>query len=132
MAKLIHTMVRVLDLERSIEFYKTAFDLEPKHRLDFPSFVLVYLGNDEIGCELELTLNKDNTEPYTHGSGYGHVAFSVENLEQEHKKITDAGYQPTDIKQLNSADGTKLARFFFVTDPDGYKIEVLERYGHYI
>lgn len=129
MAKLIHTMIRVSDLDASIEFYRKAFDLSEKHRLDFPDFTLVYLGNDESPAEIELTFNKNQREPYEHGTAYGHVAFSVEHLEAAHAAIQASGMQPTPLKQL--AQNGHVARFFFVTDPDGYKIEVLQRGGHY-
>ena len=69
MAKVIHSMIRVLDLDKSMRFYADALDLHESHRLDFPDFALVYLRNAENDFELELTLNKGQVEPYTHGSG---------------------------------------------------------------
>jgi lactoylglutathione lyase len=131
MAKLIHTMVRVLDLERSLRFYRDAFDLREVHRLDFPAFALVYLRNAENDCEVELTLNKDRKDPYTHGDGYGHLAVCVEDVARERERLATLGCAPGDVKEFNDAAGTLLARYFFVQDPDGYKIEVLERHGHY-
>lgn len=131
MAKFIHAMIRVKDLEKSEKFYAEIFDLERSHFLDFDDFSLSYLRNKENEMELELTYNKGREEPYTHGTGYGHVAFSVEDLQGFYDKVKNLGYQPTDIKEFN-VNGEKLAKFFFVQDPDGYKIEVLERYGHYI
>jgi lactoylglutathione lyase len=130
MAKAIHTMIRVLDLDKSIQFYDRAFGLKPCHTLDFPDFTLVYLRNDENDFEIELTLNKGQTEPYTHGDGYGHVAVCVDDLAGEHRRFTELGLEPRDIVEFKP-DGELLARFFFVQDPDGYKIEVLERHGHY-
>ena len=130
MAKIIHTMIRVLDLERSINFYQQAFGLTPSHELDFEDFALVYLRNDENDMEIELTLNKGATTTYTHGSGYGHVAVCVDNLEAEYQRFSELGFEPTDIVAFAPNDNL-LARFFFVTDPDGYEIEVLERHGHY-
>ena len=59
MAKMIHSMIRVLDEARSVDFYGRAFGLQVAQRLDFDSFTLVYLSNDETGFELELTINKD-------------------------------------------------------------------------
>ncbi|HLS43515.1 MAG TPA: VOC family protein [Paenalcaligenes sp.] len=129
MAKYIHTMIRVKDLERSMRFYRDALDLHEKHRLDFPTFTLVYLGNDESPAELELTYNKDQSADYEHGNAYGHVAYTVEDLEHTHQTLTNLGLEPAPIKQLEL--GPHLARFFFLTDPDGYKIEVLQRGGHY-
>jgi len=129
-AKMIHAMIRVLDLDRSMRFYRDAFGLETSTRLDFPEFSLVYLRNPENDFELELTLNRGRTEPYTHGTGYGHVAVCVDDLAAEHARVKSLGLAPNDIKEFR--DGERLiARFFFMQDPDGYKIEVLQRHGHY-
>ena len=87
MAKLIHAMVRVLDEARSVDFYDKAFGLKIADRYDFESFTLVYLSNPESDMEVELVLNKDRTEPYTHGDGYGHVAFSVDDLDGHNTQI---------------------------------------------
>lgn len=130
MAKAIHMMVRVLDLERSIAFYRTALGLEVATRLDFETFTLVYLRNDEADFEVELTWNKGRTEPYGHGDGYGHIAFCVDDLDSTRARLVGAGLQPLEIKEFFK-DGALLARFFFIQDPDGYKIEVLQRHGRY-
>jgi len=130
MAKAIHSMIRVLDLDRSIDFYDKAFGLKVADHFDFDSFALVYLRNKENDFEIELTLNKERAEPYSHGDGYGHVAVCVDDLKSEHKRFADLGLKPNDIKEFNR-DGQLMARFFFVQDPDGYKIEVLERHGRY-
>ncbi|RKZ46597.1 MAG: lactoylglutathione lyase [Gammaproteobacteria bacterium] len=130
MAKMIHTMIRVIDLERSINFYEKVFNLQKKRYLDFDDFALAYLGNDENDFELELTLNKDQEDPYTHGSGYGHIALCVDNLEAEHARIKDLGFEPRDIVEFSPGDEL-LAKFFFITDPDDYQIEVLQRHGNY-
>ncbi|MCW2274299.1 lactoylglutathione lyase [Rhodoblastus acidophilus] len=131
MAKAIHAMIRVLEEQRSVDFYDKAFGLKPSYRLDFPSFTLIYLRNAENDFELELTVNKDRAEPYTHGDGYGHIAVVVDDLAAEHARFKAAGLNPLDIKEF-APDGNLIARFFFVQDPDGYKIEVLQRHGHYL
>ena len=130
MAKAIHMMIRVLDEARSVEFYRTAFGLEIADRLDFESFTLVYLRNAEADFEVELTINKGTAEPYDLGNGYGHIAFAVDDLDAEHARVSAAGLNPRDIVEFNR-DGKLLARFFFLQDPDGYKIEVLQRHGRY-
>lgn len=130
MAKAIHSMIRVLDEKRSIDFYRVAFGLEIAERLEFETFVLIYLSNGESEFELELTVNKDRTEPYALGDGYGHLALSVDDLDAEHQRLTEAGLNPGNIVDFNR-DGALLARFFFVVDPDGYKVEVLQRHGRY-
>jgi lactoylglutathione lyase len=130
MAKAIHMMIRVLDLDRSIAFYRNALGLEVADRYDFDGFTLVYLRNREADFEVELTLNKGRAEPYSLGDGYGHVAFCVDDLDAEHERLSDAGVGPQPIKEFHR-DGGLMARFFFIQDPDGYKIEVLQRHGRY-
>ncbi len=130
MAKAIHAMIRVLDEARSLAFYEQAFGLRIADRLDFPEFTLVYLVNDEAPFELELTINKGRAEPYQLGDGYGHIAFVVDNLDAEHARFEAAGLRPRKIVAFER-DGKLIARFFFVEDPDGYKIEVLQRHGRY-
>ncbi len=130
MAKAIHSMVRVLDLERSLRFYERAFGLRLAERRDFDDFTLAYLRGDESDFELELTWNHDQKEPYSHGSGYGHLAVCVDDLDAEHRRFTELGLAPRDVVEMKH-EGEPLARFFFVEDPDGYKIEVLQRAGRY-
>lgn len=130
MAKAIHTMIRVLDLDRSVDFYDKAFGLKVADRFDFDGFALVYLRNDENDFEIELTWNADQEEAYSHGSGYGHVAVCVDDATAEHARFASLGLAPNDVKEFNR-EGSLMARFFFVQDPDGYKIEVLERHGRY-
>lgn len=130
MAKAIHMMIRVLDLEKSIDFYGKAFGLDVAKRLDFDGFTLVYLRNDENDFEVELTWNEGQTEPYEHGGAYGHIAFAVDDLEAEHKRFQELGFEPRDVKEF-MRDGALLAKFFFVQDPDGYQIELLQRHGRY-
>ncbi len=130
MAKAIHSMIRVLDEARSLEFYEQAFGLMVADRLDFDSFTLVYLSNPETEFELELTVNKGREEPYDLGDGYGHLAVSVENLDAEHARFVEAGLNPRKLVEF-APGGDVIARFFFVADPDGYEIEVLERGGRF-
>lgn len=130
MAKAIHTMVRVLDEVRSVDFYRRAFALDIADRFEFDGFTLVYLKNAENDFEVELTVNHDQSEPYTHGSGYGHLAVSVDDIESEYARFEALALEPTPVKEFHR-DGTLMAKFFFVQDPDGYKIEVLQRHGRY-
>lgn len=123
-------MIRVFDEDRSVDFYRQAFGLDVADRLDFETFTLVYLRNAEADFEVELTINKERTEPYALGDGYGHIAFCVGDLDAEHARFEEAGFNPRRIVEFNR-DGALLARFFFVEDPDGYKIEVLQRHGRY-
>lgn len=130
MAKAIHAMIRVMDEARSVDFYSKAFGLKVMDRYDFDGFTLVYLKNNENDFEVELTINHGRTEAYTHGSGYGHMALSVDDIEFEHRRFEGLGLIPNPIKEFHR-DGALMAKFFFVSDPDGYKIEVLQRHGRY-
>ena len=134
MAKAIHSMIRVLEEARSVSFYDVAFGLKVADRLDFPSFTLLYLSNPETGFELELTVNKDRTEPYALGDGYGHLALSVTDINAEHARMTAAGLAPRKLVDFApGGEGTPvIARFFFIADPDGYQVEVLQRGGRYL
>jgi lactoylglutathione lyase len=131
MAKAIHSMIRVLDEARSLAFYEQAFGLKTADRLDFESFTLIYLSNPESTFELELTVNKGRAEPYTLGDGYGHLAVSVADVDAEHARLTNAGLAPRKLVDFAPA-GSVIARFFFIADPDGYQIEVLQRGGRYL
>lgn len=130
MAKAIHTMIRVLNEQRSVNFYKQAFNLDVADRLDFDDFTLIYMSNPEIPFELELTVNKGRSEPYDLGDGYGHLAVSVQDVDAEHARFAADGLNPRDVVEFNR-DGALLAKFFFVADPDGYQIEVLQRHGRF-
>ena len=126
MAKAIHSMIRVLDEARSVRFYRTAFGLDVAERLEFDSFVLVYLRNPEADFEVELTVNKGRDL----GDGYGHIAFCVDDLDAEHARLTEVGLSPRKLVDF-APGGEVIARFFFIQDPDGYEIEVLQRHGRY-
>ncbi|NIP26227.1 MAG: lactoylglutathione lyase [Phycisphaerae bacterium] len=130
MAKAIHSMIRVLDESKSVKFYEKAFDLKIADRFEFDGFTLVYLRNEENDFEIELTINHDQQEAYTHGNGYGHVAVCVDDIEEEHQKMEELNFNPTPVKEFHR-DGKLMAKFFFLQDPDGYKIEVLLRHGRY-
>lgn len=130
MAKAVHSMIRVLDEGRSVDFYDRAFGLKVDTRLDFESFTLVYLRNAEADFELELTINKGREEPYDLGDGYGHLAVVVDDLEGEHARLTDLGFGPRKLVDF-APGGEVIARFFFIADPDGYQIEVLKRQGRF-
>jgi lactoylglutathione lyase len=131
MAKIIHSMIRVLDEQRSVDFYKTALGLDVVDRYPFDGFTLVYLRNAENAMELELTVNHDRTEPYVLGDGYGHLAVTVQDLVAEHARMDAAGIAPLAIKEF-FREGSLMVRFFFIQDPDGYKTEILQHHGRFV
>lgn len=121
--KMLHTCIRVMDLEKSLKFYKQALGFEEVSRRDFPEakFTLVYLSDQARQYELELTYNYNPDKPYEIGNGFSHIAVSVDNLEESQKRHQELGYQVTD---LNGLPG-QPPMFYFVTDPDGYRVEVV-------
>jgi lactoylglutathione lyase len=130
MAKPVHSMVRVFDKAKSLDFYARAFGLEIAERIAFPDFALVYLRHASSPFELELTVNFDRKEPYVLGDGYGHLAVVVDDLDAEHVRFQREKLTPGPLRDLKHG-GVTLARFFFVSDPDGYKIEVIQKGGRF-
>lgn len=121
-SKMLHTCLRVENLEKSIAFYQEAFGFKELRRKDFPDyqFTIVYLGLDDDDYELELTYNYDHG-PYVIGDGYAHIALSTPDLEALHAQHSQAGYEVTDLKGLPG----NAPNYYFVKDPDGYKVEVI-------
>lgn len=123
MSSLIHTCYRVFDLDESIAFYEK-LGLEEHHRLPIgDEAVNVYMGHPGDGPRLELTFNYDQEEPYEIGTGYGHIAFVVDDLDSSLENLADQGIAPEKPPYTVSEGGSRLC---FVRDPDGYRIELIE------
>lgn len=122
---MIHICYRVMDLEASENFYRDAFGFEISRKKDFPDgkFTLSYMTSADLPFELELTYNYDQEEPYVIGDGYSHLAVGVEDLEGSHRRHTEMGLQVTPLKGLTAGK----PRFYFVTDPDGFRVEVVRQ-----
>lgn len=124
--KYLHTMIRVTHLDNSIRFYTDVLGLKLHRRTDFPDgkFTLVFLGGEE-GTEpfLELTHNW-GVEKYELGNAYGHMAFGVPDIYQKCEAIQKAGGKVTRPPGPMKHGKTVIA---FVEDPDGYKIELIQR-----
>jgi lactoylglutathione lyase len=122
-SSLVHTCYRVLDLERSITFYEK-LGMEELRRVPIRDEATnVFMGLPGDGARLELTHNHDRTEPYEIGTGYGHIALSVEDLDATLERLADVGIEPEKPPYTVSDGGSRLC---FVRDPDGYRIELLE------
>lgn len=119
---LIHACYRVHNLEKSLKFYTGVFDFSISRERKFPEhgFDLVYLVVPGSNFELELTYNYD-ADPYIIGNGFSHLAIAVDDLEAVHAKCKASGYETTDMKGLPGNPPS----YFFVTDPDGYRLEVM-------
>lgn len=125
--KMLHTCIRVLDLDKSLKFYKEAIGLVETRRKDDKEnkFTLVYLSDRDGSYELELTYNYDHEEPYIIGNGFSHTAVETDDLEASRKRHEEMGYQVSKITGLSGGS----AMYYFVTDPDGYRVEVIQAKG---
>lgn len=124
--KLLHTMIRVSDIDETLRFYTELLNMqiEKKKRLEDCD---LYFLTDEEGCnQIELTYNDEPPAngAYDLGTGFGHFAFSVKSLDEFTEKLHAMGYEylyePFDL----NGKGTKIA---FIKDPDGYEIELIEK-----
>lgn len=118
MMRFNHFNFNVLDLEKSLKFYKEALDLSPVRTKEASdgSFKLVYLGDGESDFTLELTWLKERTEPYNLGECEFHLALTADDYEAAYKRHKELGV----ICYENPAMG-----IYFISDPDGYWIEIV-------
>jgi lactoylglutathione lyase len=125
--RLLHTMLRVADLDRSMAFYCDVLGMRELRRFDFPAqrFSLVYIGygDDRADSVVELTWNWDASEAYTHGTGYGHLGIGVADLHGTCQALLDAGFAVPRAPGEMMTSGINIA---FAEDPDGYRIEIIE------
>lgn len=116
--KIIHCNINVIDLEKSIAFYKEAlqFDVVRKKEAQDGSFILCYLGNEQSPFEIELTWLKDHPQPYTLGENESHIAFTTTDYEASYKKH----------KEMDCIcfENTEMG-IYFIHDPDDYWLEIL-------
>ena|ERR1700736_551975 len=123
---LIHTCYRITDIDRSVAFYE-ALGFEEKRRMPIREEATnVFMGLPEDGEEprLELTFNHGQTEPYDLGNGYGHIAITTPDLDERLAALAEQGIEPERPPYTVREGGSRLC---FVRDPDGYRIELIER-----
>ncbi len=126
--RFLHTMIRVLDLDRSIDFYTRHLGMQVLRRSDYPegkfTNVFVGYGDENENAVIELTHNWDQEQPYEHGDAFGHLAVSVPDIyatcDVMEKEGVSISRKPGPMKH----GSTVIA---FIEDPDGYKIELIER-----
>ena len=126
--RMLHTMIRVKDLDKSLDFYTRLLGMTLLRKTDFPDgkFTLAFVGYgpEDNHAVIELTHNWDQDSPYDLGNGYGHVALGVPDIYGTCEALREAGAsiarEPGPMKH-----GTTVIAF--IDDPDGYKIELIER-----
>ena len=123
---LVHTCLRVFDVDRSVTFYAALGFGEVKREAIGDEAINIHLGLEEDGIEpsLELTFNHGRTEPYDVGTGFGHIALTAPDLDGTLAKLAEQGIEPEVPPKSMSEGGTRLC---FVRDPDGYRVELLGR-----
>jgi lactoylglutathione lyase len=123
--ELLHTCVRVVDIDASIAFYEQ-LGFEVRGRLNFETAYNVYLGLPGDGDRLELTVNVGREEPYELGEGYNHIAMTVPDLDARLAELAQAGIEPE--RPPYQVPGKDI-RIAFVRDPDGYRVELVDGGG---
>ena len=123
--KLLHTMIRVKDVDKSLDFYTKLFGMELAEKRRLEDCWLYFLTDKESGQQIELTYNDETPKNgYEIGSGFGHFAFGVDSMDEFTKKLNSLGYsylyEPFDL----TGKGSLIA---FIKDPDGYEIELIEK-----
>ena len=125
--RVAHTMLRVRDLEKSVQFYKDCLGMQEFKRRDYPEgkFTLVFLGygSEESGAAIELTYNYgDNV--YDLGNGFGHIALEVDDAYAVCADVKGRGYKVSREAGPMKHGTTVIA---FIEDPDGYQIELVQK-----
>ena len=121
---LIHTCYRIGDVDRSVAFYEALGFEELSRKPIRDEAINVFMGLPGDGARLELTWNKDRDEPYEIGTGYGHIAVTVEDLDGTLEKLATVGIEPERAPYRVREGGSRIC---FVRDPDDYRIELIER-----
>jgi lactoylglutathione lyase len=126
--RFLHVMLRVKDLEKSIDFYTRHLGMRVLRRKDYPSgeFTLAFLGygDEEEHTVIELTHNWGQQEPYDLGTGYGHIALAAPDIYGTCERLEKAGVKIPRPPGPMKHGGSVIA---FIEDPDGYKIELVQR-----
>ncbi|MEJ7656094.1 MAG: VOC family protein [Thermoleophilaceae bacterium] len=124
MSQLIHTCYRILEIDRSVDFYER-LGFEELSRMPIGDEATnVFMGLPGDGARLELTYNHGRSEPYEIGSGYGHLALAVDGLDATLERLAEQGIEPEKPPYRVREGGSRLC---FVRDPDEYRVELIER-----
>ena len=127
-SRLLHTMIRVRDLDASLNFYSNLLGMKVLRKRDYPTgkFTLAFVGygDETSNSVIELTHNWGQTEPYNLGSAFGHLAIAVPDVYKACERLAAAGVKIPRPAGPMAHGGSVIA---FIEDPDGYRIELIER-----
>ena len=123
---LIHTCYRITDIDRSVAFYEALGFQEMRRAPIRDEAINVFMNQPEDGDEprLELTFNFGRTDPYEIGTGYGHIAITAPDLDKTLAQLSHQGIEPERAPYTVHEGGSRIC---FVRDPDGYRVEIIER-----
>jgi lactoylglutathione lyase len=121
---LVHTCIRVRDIDASVRFYE-ALGFEKRGKLDFGAAYNIYMGLPGDGDRLELTVNVGREEPYELGDGYNHFAVTVDDIDAALETLAGIGVAP-EKPAYHPGQREELPRIAFVADPDGYRVELID------
>lgn len=121
--KFLHSMIRVNDIDKSLNFYEEILNMSLKKTKRLDDCTLYYLEDEEGTAQIELTYN-DEKKTYEIGNGFGHFAFAVNSMDEFTSKLKKFGIDYLYEPFVLDATGTKIA---FIKDPDGYEIELIEK-----
>lgn len=125
MIEILHTMIRVKDIEKSLKFYTELLGLKIVREKRLDDCNLYFLSDEKGNAQIELTYNDKTPEDgYQIGTGFGHFGFSTDSMDKFEEKMQNLGYEYLYPPYKLSATGSTIA---FVKDPDGYEIEIIEK-----
>ncbi len=123
--KFLHTMIRVRDIEKSLNFYTGLIGLKQVKKMELKGATLYFVSDERECCTIELTHNHEQPESgYNHGNYFGHLAFETKDLDEFSRKLADFGMEYTRPPFPVKEGGPKIA---FLNDPDGFAVEIIER-----
>jgi lactoylglutathione lyase len=122
--RFVHTNMRVRDIDASLRFYE-ALGFERRGKLQFQGAYNIYLGLPGDGDTLELTVNEGRDEAYDLGSGYGHIALTVDDLSAKVAELAEQGIEP-EKPPYHPGGRDDVGPICFVADPDGYRVELID------
>lgn len=131
--KFLHSMIRVKDIKKSLDFYENIIGLKLQDKKILEDCELYFLAEYEGAPEIELTYNFDTpNKGYENGNAFGHFAFATNDMEDFMQKVKENGcnilYEPYELELKDSNGNKKIKKIAFIKDPDGNEIEIIQKW----